>query len=156
MIDVHHIGLGVHICRPTKGNGRDVFLMKYSAETMDFVWPTVEDWLKKTIESAPPWWTIEDLYLKCKRGDLIIWIACVDNKPLGVLLTGLDTYAKARVVGVPWIGGTKMRLWIEAAQEIIETWAKAAGCAYMTGSGRAGWAKIIGMEDYGPTLIKKL
>jgi hypothetical protein len=153
MVQVYHLGMGVHICRPQEG---DVFLMKYSVETLDLVWPTIAPWLGKTLAEAPPWWTLEDLYERCKNGNLIVWIACKDKKPLGVLLTGIDKYKNTSVCGVPWIGGNKMLLWIKTAQEIIEQWAKEAGCTFLTGSGRAGWSRIVGMKDYGPTLIKKL
>lgn len=156
MVEVYHIGLGVNICRPAEKREKDIYLLKYSLEALDLIWPTIEPWLQHTLTQAPPWWTVGDLYGKCKRGELVAWVACIDNKPYGVLLTGIDVYEKAKVVGVPWIGGSKMLVWIETANEIIEAWAKAAGCSYMTGSGRAGWGKLLNMKDYGPTLIKEL
>lgn len=120
------------------------------------VWATVEPWLLKTLEVAPPWWKIEDLYEKCINGNLVPWVVCLDNKPKGIILTGIDQYTTTRVCGIPWIGGEKMMLWISTAQEIIEQWAKEAGCTFLSGSGRAGWSKVARMQDYGPTLIKEL
>lgn len=153
---VYHIGMDVCICRVEPENSHDVYLIKYSPQTVDFVWPTVEPWLAKTLSEAPPWWRIEDLHQRCKKGDLMLWVACVDGKPLGVILSGLDKYHAATVCGVPWIGGNKMMLWIGAAQKIIEQWAKEAGATFLCGGGREGWARVAGMKQCGITLIKEL
>lgn len=134
----------------------DRSLIKYTKETFHTIWPVIEPWIAKSLSVAPPFWSISDIKKRCEAGGYIVWVAHINGKPYGTLLTGLERFDEAMVCGVPWIGGSKMPLWIGDAQEIIEAWARDAGCAFLTGGGREGWARVSGMKEKGINLYKEL
>lgn len=152
-LKIYHLGMGVVSCQ---AEGQKAYLVKYSPQALPLVWPTIQPWLEKTLSEAPPWWRLSDIHERCLNGDLIAWVACIGDKAYGMLLTGIEQYHEAKVCGVPWIGGSKMPAWIGAAQYIIESWAKAAGCTHLSGGGREGWARVANMKNYGPILSKDL
>lgn len=133
-----------------------VHIYKCTRETALEVWPIVEGWLLKSLEVAPPWWRIEDLYELTRKGDYVLALITIDKKPCGVALSRLTKYPSALVCEVPWIGGSGMKLWLPELQKIIEQWAKESGAKYLSGSGRRGWTRAAGMSECGINLVKEL
>lgn len=133
-----------------------VHILKYAPSNFGEVWDIVAPWLEKSLKEAPPYWTLPDLKRKCENGEYILWMAAVDYKPYGVLLTEIIKFDSCLIVSVPWMGGSKMPAWIGKAQEVIERWGRDAGAKYLTGGGRVGWGRIASMRNYGCLLAKEL
>lgn len=125
-------------------------------EYVNEVWPIVRGWLIESLKYGLPWFTIADLLILCLKGDFVIWLINLDEKPCGVILSELITYPSAKVCNAPWIGGERLNEWLPEAQKRVETWGKRAGATYLMGGGRKGWIRAAGMKEMGVILTKEI
>lgn len=137
-------------------NTNTVHIYKCPREAVPYIWGTVAGWLQKSIDVAPSWWCLEDLYDYCQQGEMVLWLIMLNGKPCGVALATLEQYRKHLVCGVPWIGGKGMTAWLPKLQEIIEQWAREAGATYLAGTGRRAWTRTANMIEYGVLLVKEI
>ena len=56
------------------------------------------------------------------------------------------------------VGGRNMRAWVEEMRDMIEAYARANGCTYLSGSMRKGWIRVggEGWRQSGVTFEKRL
>lgn len=73
------------------------------------------------------------------------------------VVTETIDFPRKRELRIWLVGGRNMRGWVKAAEEMIEAFARAEGCAFLTGSMRRGWLRVgTGFRETGITFEKAL
>lgn len=85
-------------------------------------------------------------------GKSVIWVVFDEDRPLAVLVTGLETWPEGKVLRVQAMAGRGFRKWAGMAREALEAHAHANGAindsgeARMVAEGRKGLGRILGVE----------
>ncbi len=72
-------------------------------------------------------------------------------------MTQVIDYPRLRELKVWLVGGRNMRAWVREAQDVLERFAKAYGCAVVASGGRKGWLRAsAGYRETGIAFEKKI
>lgn len=85
---------------------------------------------------------------------MVLWVAIVGGKVVGFAAGQIDEHPKAKVCFVPYVGGEigAGDEWLGPMFAALKDWARKTGCKYVTGGGRRGWIRKLGLKDAGPVL----
>ena len=108
-------------------------------------WDSLEPLLNKAVLLDSDTYGIESLKLALQQGTYSVWVAYDDESPrdiLGAITTRILKVASGRKgISIDFIGGTRMREWIDIGHESIENLAKTNNCSFIQGYGRRAWEK---------------
>ena len=108
-------------------------------------WDKLEPLLNKAVLLDQDTYGIENLKLSLQKGTYSVWVAYDDEDSrsiLGAITTRIITVAsKRKGISIDFIGGTRMKEWIDIGHETIENLAKHNDCAFIQGYGRRAWEK---------------
>lgn len=94
----------------------------------------------------------EDIYDACAKGDFQCWAWIVNDKALGVLLTRITAYPRAKVIELLGLAGPDRRDWLHELAR-IEAWAISQGCTMEEASGRSGWEEVMAPHGFRKTAV---
>ena len=109
-------------------------------------WDRIEPLLNKAVKLDADTYGIESLKLALEQGTTYsVWVAYDDEDSrniLGAITTRILKVASGkRGISIDFIGGTRMRDWIDIGHETIENLAKYNNCSFIQGYGRRAWEK---------------
>lgn len=127
---------------------------------LPLVWPHVEAFVARALATDPcrrceP----EDVLNFLSQGRVRLWISYdrAARKFDGVAVTEIIQNPRCRECRAWLVAGTNMRAWWREMYHMVEAYARAEGCKYMTGAGRRGWTRFLpGWREAGPMLVKAL
>ena len=96
-----------------------------------------------------------DLLRLAMAGQWVIWTIALDGEIVAAAAGNIVTYPRNRVLQVPFIGGTGLRLWARPLLAELEECARKHGCAAIQGFDRKGWSRF-GFEVTGVVLTRSL
>lgn len=89
-----------------------------------------------------------------------MWVAWDDEQKIviGAVVTLVQDYPNGlREFQVWLVGGHSLKRWMKPGMEMLEDFARAQGCAELTGGLRKGWLRLdAGFRQTGITLAKRL
>ena len=110
---------------------------------IDRAWPVCEPmlakaWIKDNL------YTLEDYKKGLKEGAFQLWTWVEDNKIACCGITCVVVYPTTKICSIPIVGGSALKMWKDAAQQVIADWAKKSGCSQMEGYAiRHGWLRVL-------------
>lgn len=109
-------------------------------------WDRIEPLLNKAVKLDSDTYGIENLKFALEKGTTYsVWVAYDDEDHrniLGAITTRILKVASGRRgISIDFIGGTRMRDWIDIGHETIENLAKYNNCSFIQGYGRRAWEK---------------
>jgi hypothetical protein len=118
---------------------------------LDLVWPIVAPWLAKAMEHGPNLYSTDDVLDCCRKAEFILWVAILEERPIGMAITSLDTYPQSTIASIRWAGGEDGmgREWLKQIVVVLKAWGKHFGAKYLAGMGRKGWLRGYGFRDGG-------
>jgi len=134
-----------------KDLGEENIIRAIPAKKILEIWPAVSSMLYPAVERSHGRWTMPSLLSVLKDGSQQLWIIYEENEPIkGVATTEILSYPNTKMLAIQWLGGKDLDTWGFSFLEIIEDFAKAAGCSGIEGIARKGfwkWMKEHGYED---------
>lgn len=120
------------------------------------VWPLVDKYIADALVFTRGAWLPQDVCDACEKGNMQLWLATdtEGDQVLAALVSEITDYPRRRIIGVPFIGGKRLREWFRPALAMIEAWSKEMGCDGLQGGARRGWGKLAKMEEVGVILWK--
>ena len=113
------------------------------------LWPEVSPMLYPAVERSHGRWTMEFLLDALRSGQQQLWIVFEADQPIkGVATTEILVYPNRKMLGIQYLGGKDLDTWGFSFLEIIEDFAKAAGCSGIEGTARKGFWKWMKEYDY--------
>jgi hypothetical protein len=100
---------------------------------------------------GPKLYDTADVLAACERKEMILWVAIVNERVIGMTVTSLETYPQMTIMVARWAGGPKGqgRQWIRDMIEELKKWGREWGARLMTGGGRKGWLSGFGFKEHG-------
>tara|TARA_R110000824_G_scaffold68302_7_gene176823 strand:- start:611 stop:1063 length:453 start_codon:yes stop_codon:yes gene_type:complete len=113
------------------------------------LWEEVSPMLAPAVERSHGRWTMEFLLDALRSGQQHLWIVFEGDQPIkGVATTEILVYPNRKMLGIQYLGGKDLDTWGFSFLEIIEDFAKAAGCSGIEGTARKGFWKWMKEYDY--------
>jgi hypothetical protein len=123
------------------------------------IWPLVEHFIAAALDldECERFLPI-DIYKLLIEGRGRLWVSW-DRQTRefeAAAVTEIIQYPRCRECRVWLVGGRNMRAWSQEFQEMVEGYARGAGCDHMASSGRRGAVRVAGYKQVGFDLIKRL
>ena len=113
------------------------------------LWEEVSPMLAPAVERSHGRWTMEFLLDALRSGQQQLWIVFEGEQPIkGVATTEILVYPNRKMLAIQYLGGKDLDTWGFSFLEIIEDFAKAAGCSGIEGTARKGFWKWMKEYDY--------
>jgi hypothetical protein len=126
-------------------------IVPVNPDRLDMVWPTVEPWLDAAMKHGPRLYGTADVLAACKEKSMILWVAIISERVIGMTVTSLETYPQMTILVARWAGGPKGqgRQWIKDMIDELKHWGRAWDASLLTGGGRRGWLSGFGFVESG-------
>ena len=119
------------------------------SDKITMLWPEVSPMLYPAVERSHGRWTMEFLLDALRSGQQQLWIVFEGEQPIkGVATTEILVYPNRKMLAIQYLGGKDLDTWGFSFLEIIEDFAKAAGCSGIEGTARKGFWKWMKEYDY--------
>ena len=122
-------------------------------EHLDTQWQYIEPILNKAVCLSPRKIDIKDVYEASKQGAYLVWTVEDEGEIIAVITTRMVFYPKGYALALDFVGGDKMKDWIELVLSTLEAHARHNKCIHMEGFGRKAWQRFIGKFGWYPAHI---
>ena len=113
-------------------------------EHLDTQWQYIEPILNKAVCLSPRKIDIKDVYEASKQGAYLVWTVQDEGEIIAVITTRMVFYPKGYALALDFVGGDKMKDWIELVLSTLEAHARHNKCIHLEGFGRKAWQRFIG------------
>lgn len=102
-----------------------------------------------------------DVLAALAKGHAKLWISWDEEARVAeaAMVTEILAFPRCRECHVMLIGGRNMDRWLEPFFATLEAYARAQGCAQVSGMGRRGWERVMarlpGYRTFGHGIIKQ-
>ena len=130
--------------------------MKFLPVPVDYLetqWQYIEPILNKAVCLSPRKIDIKDVYEASKQGAYLVWTVEDEGEIIAVITTRMVFYPKGYALALDFVGGDKMKDWIELVLSTLEAHARHNKCIPMEGFGRKAWQRFIGKFGWYPAHI---
>ena len=122
-------------------------------EHLETQWQYIEPILNKAVCLSPRKIDIKDVYEASKQGAYLVWTVQDEGEIIAVITTRMVFYPKGYALALDFVGGDKMKDWIELVLSTLEAHARHNKCIHMEGFGRKAWQRFIGKFGWYPAHI---
>lgn len=130
----------------------DIVIIPVPQGMIDLIWDEAKGHLEAAIKTARGKFTLEDVRRGIEAGVYLLWVVMDGKEVIAVITTRIIEYPTCRAMALDWIGGRRMKEWIEMSNKVMVDHARANGCTHMEGYGRPAWIRWNGKygwkEDY--------
>ena len=130
--------------------------MKFLPVPVDYLdtqWQYIEPILNKAVCLSPRKIDIKDVYEASKQGAYLVWTVEDEGEIIAVITTRMVFYPKGYALALDFVGGDKMKDWIELVLSTLEAHARHNKCIHLEGFGRKAWQRFIGKFGWYPAHI---
>jgi len=117
------------------------------------IWPIAGPLLKKAAETTGPRFSEMDIFDHLMDGVLALWVVIDEEEIVAALTTRIVAYNKCRALSIDWVGGSRMREWLNPALDILEKYARDNDCKRLEGYGRKAWGRALAKRGWEPDYI---
>ena len=120
---------------------------------LPLAWPLAWPLIKKAIDRFPlqnPTTRAEVLLdLWGRQSQLWVALDTSEDVMIGAVVTAIEE--DTRFPGMKWVhckfcGGERLKEWMLPLWSVLKEWGRSHGCTHMMIPGRAGWARLLGLE----------
>jgi uncharacterized membrane protein len=121
------------------------------------VWDAVAPMLLKSTEMSGGRWSLEDVHSAILNEKFHLWVAMEDNVVVAAATTSFTDYPQCRMLTGQFLGGSRLKGWMEKLDAILEKWGRQHGCKGIELTGRNGWARALKAVHWAPkyTVMEK-
>lgn len=117
------------------------------AAALDEAWPVLEPFVERMLRKVREHrWDAADIREMIAERELQVWLKIKDKQVVGVILTQILNFPRARECNVFMTSGELLEDWSES-QDILLAWAAEQGCHYISALARKGVAKTVGWDE---------
>jgi|TARA_R110002020_G_scaffold15019_1_gene53029 hypothetical protein len=121
------------------------------------VWEEVASMLEKSIEMSGGRWSLPDVHDAIMEERFHLWVAMEKNEVIAAATTSFTDYPRCRMLTGQFLGGTRLKGWMEKLDTMLEKWGRDHGCMGIELTGRNGWARALKAVNWSPkyTVMEK-
>lgn len=127
------------------------------------LWPHVREYIASVLKrDGSGRFETSDILAALLRGEAKLWVAWNNDRQTAdaAIITEIIQYPRLSECRIWIVGGRPgtFKSWVFAARDMIEAYARAHGCAFVSGAMRKGWIRIggPGWRESGSTYDKDL
>ena len=122
-------------------------------EYLDDKWQYIKPILNKAVCLSPRKIDIEDVYTASKQRADLVWTVEEEDKVIAVVTTRMIYYPKGYAMAVDFVGGKRMKEWLDMVHNTLEAHAKHNNCIHLEAFGRRAWGKYLEKLSWYPAYI---
>lgn len=122
-------------------------------EQVPSIWPTCGPLLRKAAETTGPRFSEMDIFDHIMDGVIALWVVIDEEEIVASLTTRIVAYNKCKALSIDWVGGSRMRDWLNDALDILEKYARDSDCNRLEGYGRKAWGRALSKRGWEPDYI---
>lgn len=116
---------------------------------IQMVWEQVDKLLSPAVETSNGRWTMESIYQAVMSGNKHLWIVFNEDKEIEcVAVTSVITYPGKKMLSIDFLGGDKIKKWAFKLLEVLNSFAKDAGCDGIEATARFGFWKWLERDGF--------
>lgn len=119
-------------------------------------WPDIKPWVQECVAFTAGCYQEIDLYRSVLHGEHGLWLIIEGERPIAFVMTKIEKHPRRWLLSVPFVGGIRMQEWWKPMLEQLIGFAKHCGCDGISGFGREGWQRLIGMKKKAVWLVKDI
>lgn len=120
---------------------------------LPMAWPLAWPLIKKAIDRfpLPDQTTREEVMVALVSSKTQMWVAMdtAEDLMIGVVITAIEEdtrFPGCKYVHCKFCGGERLKEWMMPLWTVLKAWGRSHGCTHMMIPGRAGWARLLGLE----------
>lgn len=110
---------------------------------LGLIWPKVEEYLAKAVDTAKGKLTVEDVRSGIESDLYLLWVVVDGEEIIAAVTTRVINYPTCNGMALDWIGGKRIKEWINMANSAMLDHARSHGCSHLEGYGRAAWGRML-------------
>jgi hypothetical protein len=126
------------------------FVTLVPAEYVADVWNDVEPLLARAVNRTSGRFITSDVYRSVSEDGYLLWIAVVDDKVVGAVVTFFMNYPRKKYLNVQFCGGNDLKAWKDLMFNTLQSFAADNGCDGLEAMGRSGWEGVFKDRGYYP------
>lgn len=112
---------------------------------LHFIWPQARPFIGRALaRDAAGRYELVDILDLLLAGKGKLWVSWDGKVVEAAIVTETVDYPRLRELRIWLVGGRNMKAWVVEARDMIEEYARAEGCAIVSGGMRRGWIRIGG------------
>lgn len=109
---------------------------------LGLIWPKVEGYLSKAVDTAKGKFTLEDVRSGIESDLYLLWVVVDGGDIIAAVTTRVINYPTCSGMALDWIGGKRIKEWLPVANKTVMEHARNHGCSHLEGYGRAAWSRV--------------
>lgn len=118
-------------------------LLGIASERLPKLWHLCAPLIDKAVQSIESDYDIDDVYQRALAKDCQVWAWVESGQITACFVTEIIIRPKRKILTVPLIGGSGLKVWRRGVDETLGEYGKYHGCEYMEGYARKGWLRIL-------------
>jgi len=114
-------------------------------EYLSHIWGSVKDYLAGAVKTADKKYHVDDIYREVDSGYYGLWIVIdpEDDSIVAAFTTRIIQYPSRKALALDWVGGTRMKEWMDLVLDEATRYGRDMGCRHMEGYGRKAWGRWL-------------
>jgi len=119
------------------------------------IWRPVRQHLEGAVRTADKKYHVDDIYREVDSGYYGLWIVIdpEDDAIIAAFTTRIIQYPNRKAIALDWVGGIRMKEWIDLVLDEITEDAKDMGCRHLEGYGRKAWGRWLAKRGWNQAYI---
>lgn len=122
-------------------------------EAVKYIWKDVEKVLKKSVATAETKIQLIDVLKGILDDTYVLWVVFEEDKVVAAFTTRIIEYPQRRSMALDWVGGSRMKEWLDIGMEKVIEFASLNNCEHLEGYGRKAWGRALNKYGFYPEYI---
>lgn len=122
-------------------------------EAVKYIWKDVEKVLKKSVATAETKIQLIDVLKGILDDTYVLWVVFEEDEVVAAFTTRIIEYPQRRSMALDWVGGSRMKEWLDIGMEKVIEFASLNNCEHLEGYGRKAWGRALSKYGFYPEYI---
>ena len=122
-------------------------------ETVKYIWKDVERVLEKSVETAIGKMQMIDVLKGVLDDTYVLWVVFEGDNIIAAFTTRVIIYPQRKSMALDWVGGSRMKEWLDIGMEKVVKFAVLNDCQHLEGYGRKAWSRALKKHGFYPEYI---
>ncbi|MEK9985993.1 MAG: hypothetical protein VW879_14745, partial [Opitutae bacterium] len=112
-------------------------------ESVKYIWKDVERVLEKSVDTAEGKLRLIDVLKGILDDTYVLWVVFDNDEIIAAFTTRIIEYPQRRSMALDWVGGSRMKEWLDIGMEKVIEFASLNNCEHLEGYGRKAWGRAL-------------
>lgn len=122
-------------------------------ESVKYIWKDVERVLEKSVDTAEGKVRLIDVLKGILDDTYVLWVVFDNDEIIAAFTTRIIEYPQRRSMALDWVGGSRMKEWLDIGMKKVIEFAALNECKHLEGYGRKAWGRALSKYGFYPEYI---